>query len=78
MTAPFHEVIVVDDVDVDFNDPNIRGATGSVMHAGTDGDRADFERWLKEGMPYDDAVQNLARRIARRSQAAMEAVQETS
>lgn len=76
MTAPFHEAIVVDDVDEDFNDPNIRGATGSVMHAGTEEDRADFERWLKEGMPYEEAVQNLARRIARRSQNAMVAVQE--
>lgn len=78
MTAPFHEAIVVDDVDEDFSDPNIRGATGSVMHAGNDGDRADFERWLKEGMPYDDAVQNLARRIARRAQSAMTAVQDTT
>ena len=78
MTAPFHEAIVVDDVDVDFNDQNIRGATGSVMHAGTDGDRADFERSLKEGMPYDDALQNLALRIARRAQRAMEATQETT
>ena len=75
MTAPFHEAIVVDDVDVDFSDPNIRGAIGSVLHAGTDGDRDDFQRWLKEGMAYDEAVQNLARRIARRSQIAMEAVQ---
>ena len=75
MTAPFHEVIIVDDVDVDFDDPNIRGATGSILHAGTEADRSDFERWLKEGMPYDDALQDLAHRIARRAQAAAEAMQ---
>jgi hypothetical protein len=76
VTVPFHEGIRVEDVDVDFDDPNIRGAVGSVMHAGTEDDRVDFERWLKEGMPHDDAVQNLAIRIARRSQRSIESVQE--
>lgn len=77
MTVPFHEGVSVDIVDEDFtNDPNIRGAVGSVMHAGTDADREDFQRWLKEGMSHEDAVQNLALRIARRAQRAVEAVSE--
>ncbi|RKZ96514.1 MAG: hypothetical protein DRI97_05110 [Bacteroidetes bacterium] len=76
MAVPFHEGIRVDDVDISFKDPNIRGATGSIMHAGTEADREDFERWLKEGVPYDDALQNLAKRIARRAQRSLESTQE--
>jgi hypothetical protein len=66
------EVIMVTRVDVDFSDPNIRGASGSVFHAGTDQDREDFLRWIEAGMTDHDATQKLAMRISRRSQRAVE------
>lgn len=72
MTAPFHEAITADDVDADFNDPNIRGASSSVFHAGTDEDRDDYNNWRNEGMSYQDATQKLARRIAHRLQSVTE------
>jgi hypothetical protein len=64
--------IMVTRVDVDFSDPNIRGASGSVFHAGTDEDRADFLRWVEAGMTDHDATQKLAMRISRRSQRVIE------
>jgi len=71
---PFDEAIIVDDVDVDFSDPNVRGASGSVFHAGTDEDRGDFIKWCDEGMSDHDATQNLAHRIAHRSQRVIESI----
>ncbi len=59
-------------VDVDFNDPNIRGSSGSVFHAGTDQDRADFLSWIEAGMSDREATQKLAVRIAREEQRAIE------
>jgi len=66
------EVIMVTRVDVDFSDPNIRGASGSVFHAGTDKDRVDFLSWIEAGMTNADATQKLAVRIARESQRVIE------
>lgn len=63
---------VFDDIDVSFNDPNIRAATGSVFHAGTDADRADFIEWRNDGMSNHDTTQKLARRIAHRLQSVTE------
>lgn len=74
MLEPFDEAIIVDDVDVDFSDPNVRGASGSVFHAGTDEDRGDFIKWCDEGMSDHDATQNLAQRIAHRSQRVIESI----
>jgi hypothetical protein len=59
-------------VDVNFSDPNIRGASGSVFHAGTDQDREDFLSWIEAGMTDHDATQKLARRIAVESQRVIE------
>jgi hypothetical protein len=72
----FDEPIIVDDVDVDFSDPNIRGASGSVFHAGTDEDRTDYIQWSEEGMSKQDATQKLAQRIARRWESVTEIMPE--
>jgi hypothetical protein len=67
-----NEAIMTTRIHVDFSDPNIRGASGSVFHAGTDQDRADFLSWIEEGMTDHDATQKLARRIALESQRVIE------
>jgi hypothetical protein len=64
--------IMVTRVDVNFSDPNIRGASGSGFHAGTDQDREDFLRWIEARMTDHDATQKLAMRISRRSQRVIE------
>jgi hypothetical protein len=72
MTEDIPEDIKTTMVDFSFDDPNIRGASGSVFHAGTDQDRADFLRWVEAGMANREATQKLAVRIARESQRAIE------
>jgi hypothetical protein len=72
MTEEVPQHIKTTKVDVDFSDPNIRGASGSVFHAGTDQDREDFLRWIEAGMTNADATQKLAVRIARESQRVIE------
>jgi hypothetical protein len=72
MTKGSHEDISTVKVDVNFNDPNIRGASGSVFHAGTDEDREDLLRSIESGMTNHDATQKLALRIARESQRVIE------
>jgi hypothetical protein len=67
-----NDAIMTTRVDVDFSDPNIRGASGSVFHAGTDQDREDFLRWIEAGMTDHDATQKLAMRISRRAQRVIE------
>jgi hypothetical protein len=64
--------IMVTRVDVNFSDPNIRGASGSVFHAGTDQDRGDFLGWIEAGMTDHNATQKLAIRISRESQRVIE------
>jgi hypothetical protein len=72
MTVPFSEDISTVKLDFKFSDPNIRGASSSVFHAGTDEDRADFLGWIEAGMTDREATQKLAVRIARESQRAIE------
>lgn len=76
MTVPFLEDISTVKLDVSFKDPNIRGATGSVMAAATEADHDEFIRNLKAGMSRDDAEQELAEKIARRSQRVVGPTQE--
>jgi hypothetical protein len=72
MTKGNREDISTVIVDFDEDDPNIRGASGSVFHTGTDEDREDFLRWIEAGMTNADATQKLAVRIARESQRVIE------
>jgi len=75
MTEEVPQDIKTTKVDIRFSDPNIRGASGSVFHAGTDEDRGDFLRWVEAGMTDHDATQKLAMRISRRSQRVIGRVQ---
>jgi len=72
MTEEIPEYIKTTIVDFSFDDSNIRGASGSVFHAGTDQDRADFLSWIEAGMTDREATQKLARRIAHESQRVVE------
>ena len=76
MTIPFHEDISTVKVDVDLDDPNIRGGTGSIMAAASEAEKDEFVQNIKNGMSRRDAEQNLMMKIARNAQRVIGATQE--
>ena len=76
MTIPFSENIDTVEVDFSFKDPNIRGASGSIMAAASEEELEEFTLNMKNGMSRRDAEQNLAVKIARNAQRVIGATQE--
>jgi len=76
VTIPFSEDIDAVEVDFSFSDPNVRGATGSIMAAASDEELDEFVLNVKSGMSRHDAVQNLAVKIARNAQRVIGPTQE--
>lgn len=62
-SSSFYEPKVVD---IDSNDPNIRGLQGSVLHTANERERIAYVRSLQLGLSKEDALDRLATTIALR------------
>ncbi len=60
--------ILIEEVDVDFNDPQIRGAANSIWVAGEDADRAAVLDMIQSGLGMTTALDVMAETILIRSQ----------
>jgi hypothetical protein len=76
MTKGSHEDISTVKVDVDLDDPNIRGGTGSIRAAASEEQLKEMYDNIKNGMSRSDAEQNLAVIISRNAQRVIGATQE--